>query len=374
VTERARTRRQALARPPSDEPDAARARELRALLLAWFDRERRDLPWRADRDAYRVWISEAMLQQTRVETVLPYYARFVARFPDVGMLAAAPVDDVLAAWSGLGYYRRARTLHAAARAVVELHGGQLPRTRAELLALPGVGPYTAGAVLSIAYDLREALVDGNVARVLARLFAVDGDPASSAFQERAWGLARALVADAERPGDWNQALMELGALVCAPREPDCARCPLAGLCAARATGRERELPRAKARAAPVDVELVLLVAERGDALLLERRPETGRMAGLWQLPTVERGSAARLAPSEWPAPARVVLGAPLGVLRHTITCHRIRAELVRATLASEALPPEWRWCARGELGELALTGLAKKALALRAAAFATPTR
>ncbi|MBI5363384.1 MAG: A/G-specific adenine glycosylase, partial [Planctomycetes bacterium] len=331
-----------LAREAAPRLDPRFVRGLHRDLLAWFATARRPLPWRADRDPYRVWISEAMLQQTRVETVIPYFARFLARFPTVEALAEARVDDVLAAWSGLGYYRRARTLHATARALVERHGGAFPREREHVLDLPGIGPYTAGAVLSIAYDLPEALVDGNVARVFARLFEIDGAPGAKEFEERVWSLARELVPARGGAGDWNQALMELGALVCTPREPECGACPVRSACKALAAERVHELPRPKLRRAAVAVELVLLVDARRAGLLMEERPETGRMAGLWQLPTIELGARARIAPLEWPAGARVVLGDSMGELAHTITHHRFRAALRRGELGGRARPERWR--------------------------------
>ena len=342
---------------------AAAQRSTRARLLAWYRSHRRDLPWRRSRDPYAVWISEAMLQQTRVETVIPYWERFLARFPDVRALAEGTVDEVLALWSGLGYYRRARTLHAAARAIVALHGGEVPRDRGQVLELPGVGPYTAGAVLSIAYGLPEALVDGNVARVLARWFELDGEPGTKAFDGRVWELARALIPSEGSAGDWNEALMELGALVCTPRGPGCERCPVRAHCGARAAGRVEELPRPKRRRATLEVELVVLVDEDRSGLLLEQRPEHGRMAAMWQLPTIELGVHARIAPLTWPAGARVVLGAPLGELAHTITHHRIRASVRRGSLRDSALPPRWRRVSGDELRRLALTGMTKKALA-----------
>ncbi|MBM3975798.1 MAG: hypothetical protein FJ299_02270, partial [Planctomycetes bacterium] len=228
----------------SQAPDASAA--LVRDLCAWFDRAQRDLPWRRTRDPYAIWISEAMLQQTRVETVIPYWRRFLERFPDLRALAAAPEDSVVAAWSGLGYYRRARALREAARALVERHAGGFPRTRDAWLALPGVGPYTAGAVLSIAFDEPEPLVDGNVLRVFARLFAIAEPIDRPATVKRIWARAAELVPrrprGATRPRNWNQALMELGATVCLPREPNCGECPVRAHCAARAAGRTAELP------------------------------------------------------------------------------------------------------------------------------------
>lgn len=341
---------------PAQDPAA-----LRSALLAWFAANRRALPWRRDRDPYRVWISEAMLQQTRVGTVIPYYERFLARWPDVASLAAADEEDVVAAWSGLGYYRRARSLHAAARAVVARHAGRLPRSREALLALPGFGPYTAGAVASIAHGLAEPVVDGNVARVFARLFAIDLEHGTKALGDELWRRARELV-PASGAGDWNQALMELGALVCTPREPACGACPLARHCLALREERTGELPRARRRPQPLDVDLLVVVVARGDELLLERRPERGRMARMWQLPTAEPADEPRLHPRELPrAVARG--GEELGSVRHSITRHRIRARVERGRASGEALGADLAWVARGALEELALTGLTRKVLA-----------
>lgn len=346
-----------------DALDQRRAARLRAELLAWFANARRALPWRRDRDAYRVWISEAMLQQTRVETVVPYFERFLARFPDARALADADEASVLAAWSGLGYYRRARSLHAAARAIVERHGGAFPRTRDDALALPGIGPYTAGAVLSIAYDAPEALVDGNVARVLARLFALDGAPESPAFQRRVWELARSLVPE-RGAGEWNQALMELGALVCTPRNAACAACPWSAECAALASGRVDELPRPKTRPAVLAVELVSLWSLAPGGVLLEQRPAHGRMANLWQLPTIELGEHARIAPLAWPAGVRVRWTSSVGELRHAITRHAIRVDVRAGELVTRTLPERWRRVRADELATLARTGMLEKSLRL----------
>jgi A/G-specific adenine glycosylase len=337
---------------------------LRPLLRRWFRAEQRALPWRGRRDAYRVWISEAMLQQTRVATVIPYYERFLARFPDLAALAAAPAEDVLAHWSGLGYYRRARTLHQAARQIVAERGGVFPRTRAELLLLPGIGPYTAGAVASLAFDAPEPLVDGNVERVFARLFALPGAAGSAGLEKRVWELAAQLVPRAGEAGEWNEALMELGALVCLPREPRCDVCPWNELCAARALGRAGEFPAPKARKAGVAVELVALLVERRGRILLRQRPAEGRMAGLWELPTRELGSA-HLFPARWAAEKRRALfceGEELGRLRHTITHHRIRLVLRRGELAAPTRGTAWRWVALARTSELPLTGMARKAL------------
>jgi len=345
------------------------ARSLRRALLGWFARAKRDLPWRADRDPYRVWISEAMLQQTRVETVLPYYRRFLERFPTVAALAAAREEDVLAAWSGLGYYRRARSLQAAARAVVEEHGGRFPGDRESLLELPGIGPYTAGAIASIAFDRPEPLVDGNVSRVLCRLFGLDVEPAGA----ETWSIARRLV-PRDGAGDWNQALMELGALVCTPRDPGCDRCPLAERCAALRDGRVAELPRKRPRRGPIDVETTVLAVSDGDRWLLERRPSSGRMAGMWQMPTVETSRAGLLFPVE--RPRCLEERTTVCELRHTITHHRIRATVKRAVLTSRRPPPPLAWIPLARLPGMALTGMTRKCLAaiLPSPALASPRR
>lgn len=359
-----------------------RGRALAALqrsLCRWFAAEQRDLPWRRRRDPYAVWISEAMLQQTRVETVLPYYRRFLARFPTLAALASAREDQVLALWSGLGYYSRARALLEAARAIRDRHGGRWPRTREEWLELPGVGPYTAGAVLSIAFGLPEPLVDGNVQRVLARLFALDHPVGSAALRARTWELARALVPGrcwrpgkgGIHPGQWNQALMELGARVCTGRGPRCAVCPLRSRCAARAQDRVDELPRRAPGKKSVDVRLEVFIVARGEKLLLVRRPPGARMAGLWELPTRELAPARRgrdvvgLWPSEFPRGVALEAREPLGELRHAITHHRIQATVRRGrwTRGRSPLGGSLRWAGERELERLGVTGLTKKALA-----------
>jgi A/G-specific adenine glycosylase len=268
-------------------PSARRA-ALRRRLLAWYDGHRRDLPWRFPQraaDPYRVWLAEALLQQTRVEAALPYYRRMLERFPTLEALAAAPEEEVLARWSGLGYYARARNLHAAARQALARHGG-LPASLEALRALPGFGPYTAGAVASIAFAIPAPAVDGNVARVLSRLFLVASDPATARTRARLHALATALV-DPERPGDLNQALMELGATCCAPRAPACPRCPVASLCAARAAGRVAELPRPRRRPAPRALALAAAIVRRRGSILVGRRPARGLFGRLWAPPLAE---------------------------------------------------------------------------------------
>lgn len=357
--------------PEFTPPPRSEARALRAVLADWFDENKRDLPWRRTRDPYGIWISEAMLQQTRVEVVLDYWPRFLEAFPSIEALSVADEERVLEVWSGLGYYRRARALQAAAREMVAAHGGAFPRTRAEALALPGVGPYTAGAVLSIAYGLPEALVDGNVERVLARLFALDGARGSGGLQRATWAAARFLAGisgDGVEPRVWNQALMELGALVCTPRSPRCGVCPARGACEARRLGAAEDLPRAKPRKARVDVELEVYVVRDGDRVLLTRRPEGGRMAGMWEFPTIET-TRSDLFPREvegWLG-ARFEPEHELFELGHGITHHRIRAR-VRGARAGrlERLdrPEQGRAVVTlAQAGGLALTGMARKVLA-----------
>lgn len=356
-------------------PDSARRARIAARLLDWYRAEARDLPWRRTRDPYAIWISEAMLQQTRVETVIGYWRRFLDRLPTVEALAEAEEDEVLALWSGLGYYRRARALHAAARTIVAEHGGRFPADPDAAAALPGVGPYTVGAVLSIAYDAPRALVDGNVERVFGRLFAIDAAAASSELKRAAWDLAERFVPRAGGAGEWNQALMELGAVVCTPRAPRCLLCPLNRSCAARRDGDPEAFPRPRSKPATIDVALEILVVESGEGWLLERRPEGGRMSRMWQFPTREvpfEGAPPRgLFPSDWPVGARLDVADALFELRHGITRHRIRANVRRG--GAREVPEGWGWFRADDMDALALTGMARKVRAkLRAATLPPP--
>ena len=261
----------------------ARARRIREHLLSWYDANRRDLPWRHTHDAYAIWVSETMLQQTRVETVIPYYERFLARFPDVESLADADQEDVYAHWAGLGYYSRARNLHAAAKTLVDDFGGALPDDAGALRSLPGGGRYTAGAVASIAFDRPEAVVDGNVTRVLARLSGLRENAKSPAMIRRLWELAGELARGRE-PGALNQALMELGATLCTPRAPQCPRCPLRGRCVARRDGDPEALPVKTRRAARTPLAAVAGWIPRRGRVLAVKRPSAGLLGGLWDLP------------------------------------------------------------------------------------------
>jgi A/G-specific adenine glycosylase len=275
---------------PSEQwPSETLDREIKRALLSWYaatgDRAARDLPWRGTRDPYAIWVSETMLQQTRAATVVPYWKRFLEALPTVRSLAEAREDQVLALWSGLGYYRRARMLHSAAKDVVASYGGRLPQRTSALLALDGVGRYTAGAIASIAFNERAAAVDGNVARVLARFFAIEEDVTGADGSARVWAVAARLAAvDEGEPGDWTQALMDLGATVCLPQEPQCTLCPLRGRCTALARGAVRDLPRKKAKRAPTEVRSVAIVLASKAAILLALRQTGALFGGLWEVP------------------------------------------------------------------------------------------
>ena len=359
--------------PKFEAPAEATVAALRRDLAAWFAAEQRDMPWRQTRDAYGIWVSEAMLQQTRVETVLDYWPRFLERFPTLNDLATADEEAVLEAWSGLGYYRRARSLQAAAKVIAQQHGGEFPRDLEAALALPGIGPYTAGAVLSIAYDLPVAVVDGNVERVFSRWFLLDGVRTSGPLLREAWKAARLLVeerpAEEVAPRDWNQALMELGAVVCKPTSPACGACPVAAHCQARARGMAAELPRPKPKKAPIEVALEIYVAEQDGAWLLGRRPEGGLMAGMWELPTVEV-SGPGLFPGEVHAHLEPCLEpqGDLFAISHGITNHRIKARVRGARCSwgaktTDQSGAELGWFDFESVEALALTGMAKKVLA-----------
>jgi A/G-specific adenine glycosylase len=360
---------------------ARRRGALRRKLLAWYQAHRRDLPWRRTRDPYAIWISEAMLQQTRVETVIPYYERFLARFPDVEALAIADADDVIALWAGLGYYTRARNLHRAAQLVMERHAGRLPADVDRLRELPGVGRYTAGALASIAFDKPAPIVDGNVARVLTRLLGIDADVGSRTVQEQLWNEAEQLARGAD-PGAFNQALMELGALLCTPRAPRCTACPWAAHCAARRQGNAEALP-VRSRPGPVRrVEAVAVLLQRHDRVLAVQRPKRGLLGGLWELPGGEL--------HDGEAPARAVarslregLGLPastpepLGAIEHAFTHRLLRLHVYRAKAgAGRIRRVGWdahRWVSQAALAALPLGGPTRKALArIEAVAAARP--
>ena len=325
-----------------------------ARLVAWYRRGRRDLPWRRTADPYRIWVSEIMLQQTTVRAVIPFYERFLRRFPTVRALASAPTSDVLAAWSGLGYYRRARNLRAAARIIVRKHRERFPQRLEDALALPGVGRYTAGAVLSIAYGARLPVLDGNVARVLSRLHLVRG-ARSAGRERRLWTIAAGLVAAAPSPGDLNQALMELGATVCTPAGPACARCPLSRRCAARAAGLQDTIPPIRRVRSPVEIRTDVALVSRGGRYLLRRRADRELMRGLWEFPTI--------GPDAGSDGLRVARGEMVASVRHTVTYRRLRVRVHRALLLAEPPRGRYRFVAPRELSRLPTSSLVRKILA-----------
>ena len=335
------------------EPSHERA--FRETLPAWFDGARRAMPWRESdaegrRDPYRVWLAEVMLQQTRVETAIPYFERFTAAYPTVEALAAAPLDEVLKAWEGLGYYSRARNLHRAAQAVVRDHGGQVPDAREAFAALPGVGPYTEAAVLSLAYGVPLAVLDGNVIRVLTRVFAVGHDARSGATRAALQRLADRLL-DAAAPGRWNESVMELGATICTPRAPACDRCPLAGVCAARALGTPEAFPVVSPRkAVPHHTVVVGLLADDAGRLFIQRRPDDAMLGGLWEFPggkaepgeTVAHALARELREE---LGVEVEPGGTVAIVEHAyshfrITLHALRGRVVGGGPVT-ALPTAW---------------------------------
>ena len=338
---------------------------LRADLLAWYGAHRRDLPWRRTRDPYAIWVSEVMLQQTLVAAVVPYFERFLARFPTPAALAEADEDAVLAAWSGLGYYRRVRHLREGAREVVARHDGVVPRDAAALRALAGIGPYTAGAIASIAFALPEPLLDGNVRRVLARWTADPGGGGDARF----WDLARTLVVG-PKPGDWNQALMELGATVCTPQAPSCPRCPVSQHCRAHAIGRPQDFPRARPRKPSRTVRVEVALIERDGAVLLERNPSGGPLRGKWDLPAVETDEPDALAGEALRGALRarhgidVIPGALGRPAVHTILDRRLRLSVVRCVWPQRDVDPgpALRWMPPEALDVTPVSGATRKVL------------
>ena len=310
-----------------DVPPVDFRRKVRRSLLTWFDRCRRDLPWRRNRDPYRIWVSEIMLQQTQVVTVIPFFIRFLDTFPTLADLAAAAEEDVLRVWEGLGYYRRARDLHRAARCILSEHGGRIPDDATVLAKLPGIGRYTMGAILSQAFDTRLPILEANSQRVLCRLFGRQDDPRHGPARRWLWQMAEVLL-PVRRVGAFNQALMELGALVCTPAKPRCSLCPIAGLCRARRLGIQEDIPAHGRGPDPVAIQEAGVVVFRGQRVLLVQRPSRGHWAGLWEFPhgSVEAGeshdqAAARLL--RYLTGVTAEIGRELLTLRHSITHHRI---------------------------------------------------
>jgi A/G-specific adenine glycosylase len=312
---------------------AAKIPTFRRRMLSWFAARKRDLPWRHTRDPYRIWLSEIMLQQTRVAAVIPYYERFLEAFPDVRALARAKTDHVLGQWAGLGYYSRARNLQRAAKEIVSRHASEFPRQYEAALALPGIGRYTAAAVLSIAYNEPHAVLDGNVARVLARIGVVRGDLRAPATWQKLEAAAQDLLAQ-DTPGDWNQAMMELGATVCTPKSPQCGECPVEKWCRARKLGIAEKLPSARKKRPTVEVTVAaaVLLDPRGRTLLVRQLDGDGALfSRMWQFPALETtGSDAREVIAahlhEKFGMARKGNLAPLATARHAVTFRNIRLE------------------------------------------------
>jgi len=340
--------------------------EFSARLIAWQRAHgRHDLPWQGTRDPYRIWLSEIMLQQTQVATVIPYYARFLEHFPDVATLAAAPVEEVMALWSGLGYYARARNLHRAACVVQEEHGGHFPVTAEALSKLPGIGRSTAAAIAAFASNERAAILDGNVKRVLCRHFGIEGFPGERAVEERLWALAESLLPEsAEDIGIYIQAQMDLGATLCTRVRPACEACPLAAQCVARASGRVAELPAARVRKALPHRTARMAVVVLGNSVLLERRPPAGIWGGLLALPEIPEG----IQVDAW---AMRNLGIGLGHVRvlpllvHVFT--HFTLDIVPWRIDLPAAPrtlsePAWQWLALDQIGSAALPTPVRKIL------------
>lgn len=322
---------------------APQLRRIRSQLLNWYDATKRDLPWRRTHDPYRIWLSEVMLQQTRVAAVIDYYQRFLKAFPTVQALARAPLEDVLRLWSGLGYYSRAKNLHAAARHIAHELDGEFPQTVEALLNLPGVGRYTAGAIASIAFGRRAAVLDGNVKRVLARIISLCDPITETRSVELLWRCAEALV-PALRAGDFNQALMELGAVVCTPRSPRCAACPLRQVCAARRDDSVDAIPVRGRKKPPPRVDAVCVAIDRVDKYLFVQRPQRGLLGGFWHLPQIEVSSP-RMSKDEIEKAFGDRCGLPialtgeLGVVIHQFT-HRL---LHLRVMTAKPIRERYRW-------------------------------
>lgn len=342
---------------------------LRNSLVEWFRHQQRDLPWRHTKDPYAIWISEIMLQQTRVATVIPYYERFLKQFPTVTALAEAPLDDVLAQWSGLGYYRRARHLHEAAQDIVERFQGQLPADHKQLLSIKGIGRYTAGAIASIAFRMPYPAVDGNVYRIVARISCISDPVNSPKLHKISEAIASILLQDTD-PSDLTQGLMELGALVCTPKSPACLLCPIREHCASYAAGTTEQYPVPKAKAKVQDIAVQWALLQRGGKFLLVQRPEDGLFAGLWELPGL-------YAPHPSPENAAPLLAhlQSLGVetqltetptsYQHTLSHRRLHIQLYQSTSLKGrlSLPRQtYRWVTLDSWNELPISSITRKVL------------
>ncbi len=340
-------------------------------LLAWAERHLRDLPWRHTQDPYHIWVAEAMLQQTRVATVIPYFTRWLEQFPTLEALATAPLDQVLKAWEGLGYYARARNLHRAAQRVLADYGGNLPADRAQLLSLPGIGPYTAGAILSIAFGQDEPVLDGNVRRVLCRLFNVQEPPQRPTVQRHLWELARALLPPGQA-GAFNQAIMDLGATVCTPRDPDCSRCPLADLCEAARLGLQTQRPVPTPRRQIPHYDVTAAVIWRDGQVLITQRPEDSMLGGLWEFPGGKREPQESLQDClmreiREELQMEIDVGDPLPPVKHAYSHFRITLYPFHCRIRSgrpKAIGcADWRWVSIDQLGRFAFAAADRRIIA-----------
>jgi A/G-specific adenine glycosylase len=339
---------------------------MRRNLLRWYRCHRRELPWRDSRDPYRIWVSEVMLQQTRVQAVIPYYEKFLRLFPDMRSLAKAQERALLACWSGLGYYSRARNLRTAAQQIVRDWDGHFPKEYAAARQLPGVGDYTARAVLSIAYGVPLAVVDGNVARVLSRLYALKEDPRSHRDKQKYLERAEALLAR-RRAGDFNQAMMELGATICLPAAPRCEVCPLRRHCLAYARNQVAKYPAPRRTVKPKLRRFVAALVRdvAGRCLLIQRPRSAQRLAGFWELPMWEQDVPDHSSPDSHQFPRDgIALGELLGRVRHSITSNQFEINVRSGRLKYPTPPPRARWVLPGRTGRLPITTITRKALLL----------
>jgi A/G-specific adenine glycosylase len=356
---------------PAHFDDAAWRRSLARKLLAWFDRSARDLPWRRSRDLYRIWVSEIMLQQTQVATVTAYFERFVDTFPDVHALARADEEQVMRRWAGLGYYRRARQMHAAAKRIVSDHAGEFPRSYEAVRGLPGIGRYTAGAILSIGLDARLPILEANSIRVLARLAGYRGDVSSTAGQKLLWQAAEQVLPKS-RSGAFNQSLMELGSGVCTPRAPKCEQCPIAELCVTRELGLQDVVPAPKRKPVFEELTYVAVVVHSGEQVLVRRCQPGERWAGLWDFarfvldPDVdEQNLEQHLADQVLSLTGvKTAIGEQFATLKHGVTRFKITLKCFEATCASRSKnrvdPEQMRWVSPAELSDLPLSTTARK--------------
>lgn len=349
--------------------DEEKRHTIQTQLLAWYDQNKRDLPWRQNKDPYRIWVSEIMLQQTRVDTVIPYFERFIKLFPTIEDLAHAPEERVLKAWEGLGYYSRVRNLHKAAKQIVFDGDGKIPSDKKSILKLKGVGPYTAGAILSIAFDQKIPAVDGNVMRVFSRLFAIEDDIGSSTTRKKFESLVEKIIPD-EFPGDFNQALMDLGATICTPVSPGCLFCPVRSVCDAYEKGMEEQLPVKKKAKPPVQQEIVMAFFQHQDRFIGEKRLEQGLLAGLWGLPTFEISKGddhltiiEKFCDEKQIPTLNYIIK---GEFQHVFSHRHWKVVVIEVELKNTdfQMPPSWEWLVKEKKEEKTWANVYQKALEL----------